>query len=205
MRPRAKRKSKAEVTNEDISNGHDDRETISATRQDKGKGKATDLGSESPLNDTGIGEDGDGGRGKRVRKKRRLSASGEVDPNDLDDEGTMLMKPPTSRRVPKPSIPLNGPPDPSPTADDKAYLTRVEANSKLPVLHPSRGPCPVWSNTRQALRAATEYFRQPIKTAGASVEIGNGKIARGVILEGKPTSSKTYWNLQDPTVIMTSM
>jgi hypothetical protein len=80
----------------------------------------------------------------------------------------------------------------SPT--DKAFAERVEANNRKPVLGRNiKGLCPVWSNTRRGLQSALEYMRNPVKTAGASVDISPGGMARGVILEGQTPSDLAYW------------
>jgi hypothetical protein len=77
---------------------------------------------------------------------------------------------------------------------DKAFAERVEANNRKPVLGRNiKGLCPVWSNTRRGLQSALEYMRNPIKTAGASVDISPGGMARGVILEGQTPSDLAYW------------
>jgi len=129
-----------------------------------------------------------GRRGQRVRKKRRLSAAGEIDPNDIDDNGTVLKKArrrTTSDSNSMPLLPL--------TADDRAYFSRIDANNARPPLADMRGSCPVWANTRQALQAAAEYLRQPVKTVGGCVQIGVGGVARGVILEGQTPGQGTFW------------
>jgi hypothetical protein len=84
----------------------------------------------------------------------------------------------------------------SPT--DKAFAERVEANNRKPVLGRNiKGLCPVWSNTRRGLQSALEYMRNPIKTAGASVDISPGGMARGIILEGQTPSDLAYWGEQE--------
>ncbi len=55
------------------------------------------------------------------------------------------------------------------------------------------GQCSLWAVTRRALQGAAEYLRNPVMTDGASVEIGEGGIARGVILEGQEPEPKGYW------------
>lgn len=174
----------------------------------KGKGRA----SENGVNKF----EEDNGRGKRVKKKRRLSATGEVDPESLNADGTVIKK----RKQAKASIststgtshqhqhqqlhqvPLEGPLSP----EDQAYFDRIEENGKKPRLSEMRATCPVWSTTRKGLQAAAEYLRNPSKTAGASVEIGVGGVARGVILEGVPPSSRCFWGVQeDAGTIMVPM
>jgi hypothetical protein len=91
----------------------------------------------------------------------------------------------------------------SPT--DKAFAERVEANNRKPVLGRNiKGLCPVWSNTRRGLQSALEYMRNPIKTAGASVDISPGGMARGIILEGQTPSDLAYWgeNEEGGTLIL---
>lgn len=170
----------------------------------KGKGRALseedeeeDNPRESP--DNGKDDVEATGRGKRVRKKRRLSADGEVDPNDYDDDGLPI---PKQRPEPPRSPPAAPPPradpigpliaDPPVSPDDERYHERVEANAKKPPLVKMKGPCPVWAHTRRALQSALGYLRNPVKTVGASVEIEGG-IAKGVILEGEPPGEKHYW------------
>lgn len=63
------------------------------------------------------------------------------------------------------------------------------------MLSDMRLPCPVWSNTRKALQSAVEYLRAPSRTGGASVDIGPGGMARGVILEGKAPTDLDMWTL----------
>jgi hypothetical protein len=79
------------------------------------------------------------------------------------------------------------------SAIDKAFAERVEANNLKPKLKDMNGPCPVWSNTRKGLQSALDYMRNPVKTAGASVDINPGGMARGVILEGQIPSDLAYW------------
>ena len=77
---------------------------------------------------------------------------------------------------------------------DKAFAERVEENNRKPVLGRNiKGLCPVWSNTRRGLQSALEYMRNPVKTAGASVDISPGGMARGIILEGQTPSDLAYW------------
>lgn len=83
--------------------------------------------------------------------------------------------------------------DPAMTANDRAYFARIEANDRKEGLKAMKGECPVWADTRKALCSAVEYLRNPSKTVGASVEVGKGGIARGVILEGQAPGSKTFW------------
>lgn len=160
------------------------------TAAEKAKGRPVDDGSDASDTD---GEDA--GRGKRVRKKRRLSATDEVDPNLLNLDGS-LRKPrakgPRIPGLPGPGAGANRPEDVRVTEDDARYRAAVEANDQRPDLSSMRGFCPVWANRRRELFAAAEYLRAPVPTAGASVDIGRSGVARGVILEG-PSSPKTFW------------
>ncbi|OCF35309.1 hypothetical protein I316_02855 [Kwoniella heveanensis BCC8398] len=79
------------------------------------------------------------------------------------------------------------------TPADRAYLDRLEANNRKPPLTNMNGPCPVWAKTRRALQSAVEYLRDPKQTAGGSVELGVGGIARGLILEGDVGAQGLYW------------
>jgi hypothetical protein len=137
--------------------------------------------------------DDDQGRGKRVKKKRRLSANGEVDPTTVDNDGSPLK----SVRRTAHSTYIAQPRDVF--AADKAYATRLEANASKRPLDGMRSPCPVWANNRRALQAAVEYFRNPIRTEGGSVEVGTGGLARGVILEGTPPGQGTFWGQGNET------
>jgi hypothetical protein len=89
-----------------------------------------------------------------------------------------------------PAVPTADPPI---SADDRAYYARVEANNRKEGLRGMKGECPVWADTRKELCAAVEYLRDPRKTAGASVEVGKGGIARGVILEGQAPAQEGFW------------
>lgn len=137
----------------------------------------------------------EGGRGKRVRKKRRLSASDELDPNLLNFDGTGLRKP--RSRVSRVAHHLppahSGPLRPEDVVDkDTSYRDAVVANDAREALGDMRGFCPAWTDRRRALFTAAEYLRNPISTTGASVDIGASGLARGVILEGH-TISPAYW------------
>lgn len=77
---------------------------------------------------------------------------------------------------------------------DQDFEERVKVNSAKPVLgRDIKGRCPVWANTRRGLQSALEYMRNPIKTAGASVDISPGGMARGIILEGETPSALAFW------------
>lgn len=144
---------------------------------------------------------------KRVKKKRRLSASNEIDPDSLDLDDSPRNKKPRKR---VPTIPH--PPSLSPTiaksdmhnanpakhtSADAAYFERIDRNARRPLLASQRSACPVWAKTRKALQAATEYLRNPVRTDGGSVEIGVGGVARGVILEGDASGCGTFWGESD--------
>lgn len=49
---------------------------------------------------------------------------------------------------------------------------------------------PVWADSRAALLASLEYFRNPRPIIGGSVEIAKNGAARAVMLEG---AGKGYW------------
>ena len=83
--------------------------------------------------------------------------------------------------------------DPTLSADDRAYFARVEANSQKAWLKSMKGACPVWADTRRALCSAVDYLKEPTKTVGASVDMGKGGVARGVILEGQPLGQGGFW------------
>lgn len=138
----------------------------------------------------------EGGRGKRVRKKRRLSASDELDPNLLNFDGTGLRKPrPRASRVshlPPPRLGPLRPEDVRPSDDDVRYRAAVAANDERPPLTDMRGFCPAWADRRRGLFGAAEYLRNPVPTTGASVDIGASGLARGVVLEGQP-SQPGWW------------
>jgi hypothetical protein len=76
---------------------------------------------------------------------------------------------------------------------DQAFADRMEANRLKPNVGITKGPCPVWSYTRRGLQSTLDYLRKPTKTGGASVNIGPGGMARGVILEGQAPSDLTFW------------
>ncbi|WVQ78260.1 hypothetical protein IAT38_000344 [Cryptococcus sp. DSM 104549] len=92
------------------------------------------------------------------------------------------------------------------SSTDQRYFARLDANTRKAPLAEMLGPCPVWAKTRRSLQAAVEYLREPSKTAGASVDIGVGGIARGVILEGMADAQGIYWGQGDNVgTIMTSI
>ena len=169
--------------------------------EEKGKGKAIDCDVELSEVKDDVGPDG--GRGKRVRRKRRLSADGEIDPNDLNADGSVNKK---ARR--KSNIRANGQTSKAPIlcAADKLYFARLEENAKRPALNDMKGPCPLWAKTRKALQSVAEYLRDPGKTIGACVDIGVGGVARGVILEGAAHEQRAFWGTgAEAGTIITSM
>lgn len=175
---------------------HQDEEMVAEVRTsgrslstaDKGEGRAMD-GHFSEGTKRFLEAEQVDGRGKRVRKKRRLSAAGEIDPNDLNDDGSVNKKTRWTSTLVKNGYVAQ----PPLTVDDKAYFARLDANARRPPLSDMKGPCPVWGKTRRALQSTAEYLRQPVKTIGASVEIGVGGIARGVILEGQIPRQGVFW------------
>ena len=169
--------------------------------ESKGKGRAVDPDRIGDMNHF-LASDNADGRVKRVRKERRLSATGEVDPDDLDDDGRFNRN---ARR--KSSHLQNGQSkEVSPNADDRLYFARLDQNCQRLPLRDMKGLCPVWAKTRRALQSAADYLRQPVKTVGASVHVGVGGIARGVILEGQAAGQGTYWGTgKRAGTIVTSM
>jgi hypothetical protein len=83
------------------------------------------------------------------------------------------------------------PEDVEPTAQDIKYNQRVEENAKKPAMKYFK-ECPLWAMRRHAFYAATDSLRNPTPTVGASVQIGESGVARGVLLEGSPTL-KAFW------------
>jgi hypothetical protein len=147
-----------------------------------------------------------------VKKKRRLSLTDEVDPNHIDTS-VIISLPPRHITSPPPSVaaPTSLPKLKKPqlkkssyaqprrksttaiTPEETAFLSRVAKNAAKPALKDMKGTCPIWSNTRKALQSAAEYLRDPVKTQGASVHIGVGGVARGLILEGEIQDTGVYW------------
>lgn len=159
--------------------------------EEKGKGRATEIQGDTPAITNGFEEDI--GRGKRVKKKRRLSATGEIDPQSVNDRGTVV-----KRRKQAAAASISQPPEMEGplSVEDQRYFARIKDNETRPRLSEMKGTCPVWSTTRRGLQAGTEYLRNPSRTAGASVEIGVGGVARGLILEGLTASTRHFWGVQ---------
>ena len=166
----------------------------------KGKGRAVDSDKFVEVN-LFLASDKTDGRVQRARKKRRLSAADEVDPDDLDEDGSLNTK---ARR--EPSNLQNGhSKDVSLNAADRLYFARIYQNSQRLPLRDMKGLCPVWAKTRRALQSAADYLREPVKTIGASVHIGVGGIAQGIILEGQ-AGQGTFWGTGEQAgTIVTSM
>ncbi|WWD01676.1 hypothetical protein V866_008622 [Kwoniella sp. B9012] len=219
MRPKGKRRNlKAEIgrtklpnegTSTPIKNGTSSssqpRSTPSSSA--KGKGKAVQQHhSDFPTTNPDLLHEPmnldqpmstNGGK-EKPRKKRRLSggAGGEIGVKRIrrkSHRDSTSVLPHTSKHPLSPA--------------DRQYFSRLEANAKKPPLTDMHGPCPVWAKTRGSLHAACEYLRNPKTTAGASVEIGVGGIARGVILEGDiPDAQGAYWGMgKDTGTIITAI
>jgi hypothetical protein len=145
---------------------------------EKGKGRAN-------------GEESDEGRGKRVKKKRRLSAADEMDPNTLNFDGTGIRKA-RARPSKPPALPSSRagylrPEDVTPTPEDEAYA--VLAAREAPALEDPRGIPPFWAERRLALQGALLNFGDPVRTTGASVGIGRSGVATSIVLDGAPNES----------------
>lgn len=157
------------------------------------KSKARQMPNGDAESDEEVVED-ESGRGKRVKKKRRLSASDEVDPNLLNFDGSGLRKArsrpsrPVTQLPPSSSTGYLRPEDVTPTDEDRAYDEVCSGNTSQELEDP-RGIPPFWADRRRAVQAALPYFRDPVATDGAKVDIGPSGIARGVILDGIPRES----------------
>ena len=172
------------------------------TLAEKGKGRAADA---APFNINGHGHGSPttadhAGRDPREKEAPRRAYTGTRAIYATPEEA--LRKKHNENRVQVPTrsqTPINMatplPPKPL-TAEDKAYFERVEVNKSKHLLSDMRYPCPVWSNTRKGLQNAVEYLRNPSRTGGASVDIGPGGMARGVILEGKAPTDLDMWTVQ---------
>jgi len=147
--------------------------------------------------------DGSGGRGKRIKKKRRLSAADEIAPSPVKPNApAKKSRPSTAHVVPKkerPDLPAALPlppqtPQSSQTRSQKEYNARLITNRSKPALDQAAlASIPVWADTHRALLVCSEYLNRPSKTHGASVEIGAGGLARGLILEGVAPGYGNYW------------
>jgi hypothetical protein len=134
----------------------------------------------------------------RPTKRPRLSEPGpstvRIQPANIEPQpatsAPATVKRAATRKRTVPGMPTADPPL---TADDRAYFARIEANSRKPGLNQMKAPCPVWADTRRSLTSAVEYLWSPVKTAGASVEVAQGGIARGLILEGQSPAPGAYW------------
>lgn len=158
------------------------------TTSEKGKSRAD---SDETMTNGDEGEDAEG-RGKRVKKKRRLSASDEVDPNTLGWDGTPLKKPRGRPRVAAPILPFNGPLRPEDVKltylDVKSEAELAENTARPPLADP-RDFSPMWADRPHAFTAAAGRFQSPIKTMGAWVARAANGQAQGVILTGQPETS----------------
>jgi hypothetical protein len=195
---------------------------------EKGKGRATPPLADDPLrsnshNTNGYVDPETSGRGKRTKKKRRLSAGEEIDPETLDEHGQLranarakkskvssddsqayaasasMAKAGPSHAAPQPLAEWDASAAPSRSGADEGYFARLERNAMRPPLRDMQHACPVWAKTRRALQVGVDYLRRPRATRGASVDIGLGGIARGVILEGDVDDAGAYWGTKRMT------
>lgn len=154
---------------------------------EKGKGRAPETTARTNgSHDVNGAQHDDSGRGKREKKKRRLSNASDEEAQSKSTKSNKNNQPAGSASRVESLPPLS--------KEDQAYFDRVTANRSRPSLGGRmKGPCPVWSNTRRALLSSVEYMANPVRTIGASVAIGPGGMARGIILEGQAPSDLTYW------------
>lgn len=117
----------------------------------------------------------------------------------LDDHG-QLKKP--KKRAPRPSI--NPPtlldpfsPDAPYSSADQAYFNRIASNNARTPLKDMKHACPVWATSRRALEVSADYFQGSRKTFGASVSVGLGGVARGVLLEGETAHGAAFWGYDE--------
>lgn len=89
--------------------------------------------------------------------------------------------------------PLSGPPVLKPA--DKDYEQRVLENSRRPDLMNTERPIQVWATRRAGLTSTLEYFQNPSKVEGGSVEIGGGGVARAIMLEGDRGDGYVFWGV----------
>nr|XP_018264086.1 uncharacterized protein I303_03964 [Kwoniella dejecticola CBS 10117]OBR86244.1 hypothetical protein I303_03964 [Kwoniella dejecticola CBS 10117] len=215
MRPKGKRRNlKAEAakpkasddTPENAAPGPSKAAQRSTPSSNKGKGKASahtyipppplpalpSFERDSAINGAETVPNSD----QKGQKKRKLSISVQGDPKRVRRK---------SNRDSLGPLPLST--DLPLSRADQAYFARLEENAKKPPLRDMYGPCPVWAKTRKSLQSAAEYLRDPKRTAGASVEIGAGGLARGVILEGEvPGAQGIFWGTgKDAGTIITAI
>ncbi|WWD15727.1 hypothetical protein CI109_100149 [Kwoniella shandongensis] len=173
---------------------------IRYTSAEKGKNRADQQQAAQPIHNTqdiemAVDEAGS------LTKKRRISIE---DAAHLSHNDTTVLKKPRRKSTRDSIGPINMNVPLSPA--DQHYFARLEENTRRPPLFDMNGPCPVWAKTKRALQAAAEYLRDPRKTAGGSVEIGVGGVARGVILEGVAEAQGIFWGTQaDAGTIITSL
>jgi hypothetical protein len=211
--PRPLASSPDEDAERDVDDDAEDVPRLTAS--EKGKGKASSSSQPHPF--TGLNPlEEPTGRGRRVKKRRRLSDTYEVDkvsPQKLERSGSQARPDangyeddlpsrstahPASNANPRRSKSINDSPPPidissSRKAKDDTYFARLEVNARKPPLSDMKGPCPVWSATRKALSAATEYLRDLTPCEGGSVCVAEGGVARGLILEGNVLGEKPFW------------
>ena len=139
------------------------------------------------------------GRGKRIKKPRRLSDADEVDPNKRSKSD-----PPRPASQSRNQLPFNTrhilrPEDVSPTVQDKVYLQGVKENRHKETI-PMSGPCPLWGLRREPFIAALGFTEDlSYEATGAAVYCVNGDTqAAGVVLEGRPTL-KAFWGVKEDT------
>ena len=162
---------------------------------EKGKGRAADFTSTVKGNGYSFLEHG---RSKRVRKKRRLSASGEIDPIHLNDDGSIKRTTASTSKVHIRELPMS--------AEDELYFARLDQNARRPALNNWTNACPLWAKTRSAFQATTDHFQRPIRTAGATVNVDQDGVARGVILEGQAPGQRNFFSMEEEAgIILVSM
>ncbi|ORX39673.1 hypothetical protein BD324DRAFT_678783 [Kockovaella imperatae] len=197
MKPKGKRRAKADNASEVNKQIEDGNRRLTA--EEKGKSRASASFDDDMMNGTSDEEE----HGKRVKKRRKLSLAGDTHLNGVENEGSVT-KP--MRRTSKPGFPLAMRDDSPPQIEDRDMMHRIQVNAAKGRLSDMSGACPVWANSKRTLEVAVEYLRQPVRTDGASVQVGVGGIARGVILEGEPPDDRTFWQMdQSPGTIITSI
>lgn len=78
-----------------------------------------------------------------------------------------------------------------PTSDPD-YQARLAENEARPSLPDGCVPA-VWASKRRGLTSALEYYGRPIRTTGGTVHVGEGDIARAVMLEGSLGEGYGFW------------